>query len=239
MKTIFLFASIAVAITMSLSSCNDEDSPEIITKSKLSGYVQKGPFLNGTSVSASELRLDLSQTGKVFMAQIKDNQGTFELSNIELTSPYVDLKAEGFYFNEVNGETSKSQITLFALADVSNTSTLNVNVLSTLEKARVEKLVSGGLSFTEAKKKALDEILSIFSLSKTDMKSSESLDINKSSDDNAILLAISAILQGFRTEAELSELLANMSADISTDGKLDSETLGTSLISHAKYLNPA
>jgi len=118
MKTIFLFASIAVAITMSLSSCNDEDSPEIITKSKLSGYVQKGPFLNGTSVSASELRLDLSQIGKVFMAQIKDNQGTFELSNIELTSPYVDLKADGFYLNEVTGAVSASQFSLHALANV-------------------------------------------------------------------------------------------------------------------------
>jgi len=111
--------------------------------------------------------------------------------------------------------------------------------LSSLEKTRIEKLVAEGLSFAEAKKKALAEILAIFSLNKSDIQSSEMLDINKSGDDNAILLAISTILQGYRSDAELSELLANMSADISTDGKLDSEVLGTALISHARFLNPS
>lgn len=225
------------ACSLSLTSCNDEDN-DVISKSKLSGFIQKGPFLNGSSVTISELKQDLSQTGKVFNTQIKDNQGTFELTNLQLSSPNVELKAEGFYFNEVTGVVSASQLTLFALADITNISSLNVNVISTLEKARVEKLVAGGLSFAEAKKKAMNEILAIFSLSKSDIQSSELLDINKTGDNNAILLAISAILQGYRSEAELSELLANLSADISADGKLDSETLGTALISHAKFLNP-
>jgi len=238
MKTIISITCLLAVCMLFLPSCKD-DSPEILTKAKLSGFIQKGPYLNGTSISISELNQDFSQTGKVFNAQIKDNQGSFELSNVQLSSPFVEIKADGFYFNEVTGENSKSQLTLYALADVTNTSTLNVNVLSTLEKGRVENLVAGGLSFADAKKKALDEILAIFSLSKNDIQSSELLDINKSGDDNAILLAISVILQGFRSEAELSELLANLSADISIDGKLDSETLGTTLISHAKFLNPA
>ena len=237
MKTTSIIACISFLFVLSFSSCNEEVSPEIITKEKLSGFIQKGPFLNGTTILISELTQDLSQTGKLFSSQIKDNEGTFELANVKLSSPFVEFKADGFYFNEVMGETSKSQITLFALADVTNTSTLNVNVLTTLEEARVKTLLAGGLSFTEAKKKAIEEILAIFSLSKSDMQRSEMLDINKSGDDNAILLAISAILQGYRSEAELSELLANMSADISTDGKLDSEVLGTSLISQARYLN--
>jgi len=66
----------------------------------------------------------LSQTGKSFSSQIKDNQGSFELSNVQLSSPYVELKADGFYFNEVTGEISTSQLTLYALADVTNISTL-------------------------------------------------------------------------------------------------------------------
>ena len=239
MKTASLISCISILFVLSFSSCQEDDGPEVITKEKITGYIQKGPFLNGTSISVSELRADFSQTGKVFNSQIKDNQGTFEINNLQLSSPYVELKADGFYFNEVTGETSKSQLTLYALADVRNTNTLNVNVLSTLEKARVENLVTEGLSFADAKKKALNEILTIFSLSKSDIQSSELLDINKSGDDNAILLAISAILQGYRSEAELSELLANLSADISTDGKLDSESLGTALISHAKFLNTA
>lgn len=207
MKPISLFICLLAVCILFLPSCKD-DSPEVLTKSKLSGFIQKGPFLNGTSVSISELKQDLSQTGKVFSSQIKDNQGSFELTNLQLSSPNVELKADGFYFNEVTGVVSTSQLTLYALADVTNISSLNVNVISTLEKARVENLVAGGLSFADAKKKALSEILAIFSISKSDIQSSELLDINKSGDDNAILLAISAILQGYRSEAELSELLA-------------------------------
>jgi hypothetical protein len=236
MRTVFFIASIAIA--MSFVSCSKDDSPEIITKSQLTGYIQKGPFLNGTSVSISELNPDLSQTGKMFSAQIKDNSGAFGLSNLQLSSPYVELKADGFYFNEVTGAVSASQLTLNALADVKDISSLNVNVISTLEKARVETLVAGGLAFGAAKKQAMEEILTVFSMSKNDIQNSELLDINKTGDDNGILLAISAILQGFRSEAELSELIANLSADLSTDGKLDSEALGTALISHAKFLNP-
>lgn len=239
MKTNSLIALISILFVLSFPSCQKEDSPKIITKEKISGYIQKGPFLNGTSITIAELRTDLSQTGKSFNSQIKDNQGTFEIPNLQLSSPYVELKADGFYFNEVTGLISTSRLALYALVDVTNISSMNVNVISTLEKARVEKLVADGLSFAEAKKKAMNEILAVFSLSKSDIQSSEMLDINMSGDDNAILLAISVILQGFRSDAELSEFLANLSADISTDGKLDSETLGTALISHAKFLNTA
>jgi hypothetical protein len=236
MKTLRSTLLFIAVFSLFLNSCK-EDVDDNISKEKLSGFIQKGPFLNGTSVSVSELDKGMSQSGKVFNTQIKDNQGTFEISNLQLTSPYVELRANGFYFNEVSGLVSTSQITLNALADVTNISSLNVNVITTLEKARVEKLVDGGLSFAEAKKKAMNEILSVFSINKSDIQSSEFLDINKSGEDNAILLAISAVLQGFRSEAELSELLANLSLDMSTDGKLDSETLGTALISHATFLN--
>lgn len=236
MKQKTVLICVVAIFTGFFSSCKDENSAPL-SKEKITGYIQKGPFLNGTSISFSELKTDFSQTGKVFTSQITDNMGTFELNNLELSSPFLEIKADGFYFNEVKGATSGSQITLFALADISNTNSLNVNILSTLEKARVLKLVADGKSFTDAKKKALEEILAIFSLSKTDIRNSELLDINKSGDDNAILLAISVILQGYRSEAELSELLANMSADLRDDGKLDNELLQTSLISHAKFLN--
>ncbi|HWR57446.1 MAG TPA: hypothetical protein VN328_01040, partial [Thermodesulfovibrionales bacterium] len=55
--------------------------------------------------------------------------------------------------------------------------------------------------------------------------------------DNAILLAMSIILQGYRTSSELSELLANISSDIRTDGLLGSSSLGTKLINDAKLIN--
>ena len=47
---------------------------------------------------------------------------------------------------------------------------------------------------------------------------SEYLDISQPGDKNAILLAISVILQGYLSVAELSELLANITTDIREDG---------------------
>jgi hypothetical protein len=110
-------------------------------------------------------------------------------------------------------------------------------LLSHLEKDRTEYLLGQGKTFQEAKKQAQKEILNIFSISRNDMKYSETLDISSEGDDNAILLAISVILQGYRTTGELSELLANIATDIRTDGVLNSGSLGTQLINDAKLLN--
>lgn len=222
-----------VLLSILLISCNEEKNTGFSFE-KISGYAQKGPFLNGTSVTISELTPALLSTGKNYPAQILDNSGTFEIKNVELASQYVELKADGFYFNEVANSNSKTQLTLYALSDLTNKSSLNVNLLTTLEKGRVEYLLSNGSNFSSAKKQAQSEILKIFEMEKSAMTESESLDISKAGDDHAILLAISVILQGYLSVADLSELLANINADIRTDGILNSQTLGSALINNAR-----
>lgn len=204
---------------------------------EVSGYVQKGPFINGTSITIYELDENLLPSGKSYDSQIKDNSGKFSLDNVSFLSKYVKLKADGFYYNEILGDTSSSQLTLYALSDITGKDVININLLSHLEKDRLEYLVEQGKTFSEAKKQAQKEILNIFSISKDDIGDSETLDISSDGDDNAILLAISIILQGYRTTSELSELLANISSDIRTDGVLDSSSLGTQLINDAKLIN--
>lgn len=204
-----------------------------IPKVDIAGYVQKGPFINGTSIVIVELNDSLGATGKTFFSQVVDNKGSFSASNIELSSSYIQLVADGFYFDEVKGEKSAAQLTLFALADTASAYQINVNVLSHLEKDRVLYLVGNGMTFTEAKKQAQQEILSIFGIVKEDMGSAESLDISQQGEDNAILLAISAILQGDSSVAELSELLAEITSDLREDGKLDSEALKSQLKQNA------
>lgn len=210
---------------------------DTLTVENLSGYVQKGPFINGSSITISELKTSLSPTGINYNTQIVDNKGSYGIKDVKFTSQFVELRATGFYFNEITGEKSSAQLTLYALSDLTDTTSLNVNILSNLEKRRVEYLVSGGHSFREAKEKAQKEILAIFSIDPDTIRESELLDISKDGDDNAILLAISVILQGNRSEADLSELLANISTDIREDGTLNSETIGSELINHCKYLD--
>ena len=224
-------------LALTIYSCDkEEDNGKSLTLDKVSGFVQKGPYLNGTAVTISELTSDLTPTGKNFTSQILDNKGTFEIKNVNLTSQYVEIKADGFYFNEVSNSNSTAQLTLYALSDLSDKSSLNINALTNLEKNRVDYLVSNGMSFTEAKSQAQVEILSIFEISKNKILDSEQLDITKTGDDNAILLAVSVILQGHLSVSELSELLANISTDIREDGILNSQTLGSKLINNAKTI---
>lgn len=225
-----------VLIILLAFSCRKEDNKTAISREKVSGYVQKGPFLNGTLITISELSSDFIPTGKNFTSQIFDNKGSFEFKNVSLSSGFVELMANGFYFNEIENKGSTAQLILFALSDLTDKSSLNVNILSHLEKRRVEYLISNGSSFKDAKKQAQSEILRIFEIKKSDMPESEALDISKSGEDNAILLAISAILQGKLTEAQLSELLANIATDISEDGELNDNSLGVQLINNANIL---
>lgn len=235
MKKYLIVSIIAISI---LNSCSkDDETKPVIKKERISGFVQKGPFINGTSISINELNTDLSQTGKTYSTQITDNKGGFEIGNVELVSDFVSLRADGFYFNEIIGEQSNSQITLYALSDVSDKTTVNINVLSHLEKPRVEYLISQGIVFSEAKTQAQSEILEIFNINTTLTETSEVLDISQDGDNNAILLASSLILQGYRTEGELTELLSNISTDIREDGVLNSNSIGSQLINHAIYLD--
>ncbi len=229
-----------LSFLMIIVSCDNKEEAEettTYTKYSVNGYVQKGPYLNGTSITISELSNNLVATGRTFSTQITDNKGTFEVTDMELSAPYIELQANGFYFNEVSDENSEAQLTLNALSDITDKSTLNINVLSNLEKSRVEYLLSSGTSFEEAKIQAQSEILNIFEIDVPDMSESEDLDISQYGDENAILLAISVILQGQLSVADLSELMANISTDIEEDGTLDSEALGTTLIDNAVYLD--
>ena len=220
-----------------LNSCEINPGDNAIKKEQISGYVQKGPYLIGTSINLSELNSDLSQTGKVFTTDISNNQGAFEISNIELSSGYVEIIADGFYFNELQGKNSSAQLTLSAVSDIMDKSTLNVNVLSHLEKDRLLKLVSEGASFSEAKKQAQEEILKVFLIEKSDMTESEILNIAEDGDDNAILLAVSVMLQGHLSVANMSELIGKLNADLKEDGTLDDPSIGTSLINNARLAN--
>ncbi len=236
------YLSLFVAVPILLSACKkDEDTGSTmstpVSKSALNGVVQKGPFLNGSSIGVYELNKDFSPTGKVYPSEILDNSGTFELKNISLSSQYVQLKADGFYFNEVSGQNSAAPITLYALTDIADKSTINVNVLTHLDQGRVKYLLSTGLSFSAARKQAQQEIFKLFSIPVSEGASFDELTISAQGENNAKLLAVSIILQGFRTESELSDLLANISTDIRQDGALNSAAIGSLLINDARLFN--
>jgi hypothetical protein len=62
-------------------SCKKE---AVIHKDQITGYVQKGPFINGTTILLYELNSSHNQTGKAFNTQMNSNTGSFMISNATL-----------------------------------------------------------------------------------------------------------------------------------------------------------
>jgi hypothetical protein len=201
------------------------------------GYVQKGPFIQGTEITVRELDETLTPTGRTFSGVIDDNTGSFVVRG-QLAYPYAELSATGFYFNEVSGVLSASPINLLAVVNTREATSIFVNILTHLERRRVGYLFDQELPFALAKAQAQQEILNVFGIEATEINTSEKLDISSAGDGNAILLAISALLQSDKSEAQLTELLSTISSDLRTDGLLDSTSTRQTLMVAMEYLKP-
>lgn len=229
--------SVGVAMLVACGGASSDTLPNEAVTYSLSGVAQKGPFANGTNVGITELDAKLKQTGRAFSTRITDNTGAFSLPDVALRSPYVLLTANGFYFDEVADKLSASPIALDALANVTAKGSVNANLLSHLERPRVEYLISKGLSFADAKAQAQGAVAAVFGFKFSGSATSETLDIARGTDDDAKLLAISAIVQGWRTTGEVSELVTNIATELKTYGVLNDTRLGSDLMNGAVLLN--
>lgn len=179
----------------------------------------------------------LTQTGRSFYTQIQNNEGRFEYGDLSLDTPYASFRVDGYCYNEVLGEQSDAQITLHGIENISGENSFNINIVSHLAKPRIEYLVTNErLEFSQAKSQAHSEILDLFHVDIASMAANE-LDISKAGEHNAALLAISSILQGYRSNAELTEFLSFLTSDLKEDGELDDAELGSELMNHALFLN--
>ena len=225
-----LKASAAISFGIFLTACGEdsnktsggsvEDQEVVAISDKtISGVSQKGPFVNGSSVTVQELDGEtLAQTGNSYEGKIKNDLGEFSVKVTKLASQYALLKANGFYRNEVSGEKSKSQVTLYAFTDLSDRDEVNVNLLTHLEYERSIYLATeDSMSVDSAKKLAEKEVLNSFGIN-GEFASAEDLNIFGNGDESAALLAISVLMQGDLKEADFTERLNNYAMDIETDG---------------------
>lgn len=209
----------------------------------MDGYVQKGPFILGSTVYIQELDDDFVPTGNAYFTQTNDDLGSFTIAST-FSTKYVEITTQGFYFNEVTGQLSDAPLTLRSVSDLSEGTDINVNLLTTLAKGRIQHLVSTGdtdgddeedetFTYSEAVERAEGEVLSIFNIDleseteedgTTEIKHFDKMDISQAGNSNAILLAVSSVLQGTNTVGELSELISKIIADITPDGILNATT---------------
>lgn len=231
MKKLFL----PLILLLFLASCDKEESgntPKPVTKDNIQGRIEKGPFLTGSKVTLYELDAQLKQTGRnIFATETIDDLGSFSFdSKMELSSQFVEIEINGYFFNEYRNSLSDSQIKLNAIADVSEKNKINVNILTHLEYKRIKKLVGEGARFSDAKKQAKSELLKCFYINE-DFKNPEDISFFDGTDASTALLAISAILLEGKKESEFSEYIAMLSNDFGEKGKISNQDL----ISKIKY----
>lgn len=219
--------TVSLGIESSENSCMADVSLDqeavAVNLEGIGGQSQKGPFLKGSEVIAYELLngRSLQQTGKTFQGKILSDSGNFNIKTVSLASQYATLMAKGYYLNEVTGNPSKSQITLTALTNLRGRSVANINLLTHLENERAQFLViEGKMTVQNAKKKAEGEVFKLFHIDASNFTGySEDLNISGTTDADAALLAISILLQGDRSEAELTALLTAISSAMEETGK--------------------
>jgi hypothetical protein len=207
---------------------------------ELNGTVFKGSFIRGSLLNFYELDTNLTQTGRSFNATIRDDYGNFTLKAQNLSGKLVRVVGDGFYWNEVLNENSSSRITLTALCKIDSNETVNVNVLTELERPRVEYLYSvKGLTFDSAKTQAVTEVLKAFGYTNTGIKRAEKVGIVGIGDQSKILLAISTLMQGYRSESEVTQILSDFGQDLEKDGLLTDDAIGNDLETHLYYVDTA
>jgi 6-phosphogluconolactonase (cycloisomerase 2 family) len=196
----------------------------------LSGRVQKGPFTVGSAISVSEQSPSLAPTGKVYDVQTSDVLGNFAVPS-GVGTPQVEIIAQGFYFDELTGQLSASQITLRAIADLSTNPSPTVNVLTTLQEQRLRALISQGSIFADASTQSEKEVLALFGIDSTKVDALlpfASMRIDSGADADSVLLAASAVLSQMATDAatrngttqaaELSNLVNTLAGQLAGSG---------------------
>ena len=76
----------------------------------LSGQVQKGPLIFGSSIWVSELDATLNPNGKTYISQTNDDLGNFYVGP-NIGSNLIELLGVGYYMDELTGALSTSTIT--------------------------------------------------------------------------------------------------------------------------------
>ncbi len=230
---------VSIAASMILAACSNDnvaggasgDSGITAVKDwEVAGVSQKGPFVTGSAVTVQELDgITLKQTGKSFKGSIKSDKGDFAIKDINLESQYAILEASGYYRDEISGKKSSGTVTLYALTDLSNRKTVNINLLTHLEFERVKYLVADKkMPLADAKAKAEKEILESFAID-GEFAESEDLNIFESGDGNAALLAVSVLMQSDADVAGLTERMGEFSIALAEGGSWDDADTKTAI----------
>jgi hypothetical protein len=242
-----------LTITLALAGCaapsSEPDNAKPPVTVVLSGAVEKGPFLLGSSVTvtpAAQLAALSAQpgtlvaeqadnvAGRVFKTETSNDLGEFELPVVY--QGLVSIEGSGYYYNEATGSLSSSPLTLRAFHQVGDVDgSAHINVITHLTHGRVQHLMAEGLDAATAIQQAETELHAALGIGAPQAAGSELSLAAGDNDDDAYLFAVSTIFaQAAYIEAHeaacncadsrLQQLLNTTAAAFATNGAIPTAT---------------
>ncbi len=224
MKHVILFCLLAAStLFTACSDDTDRPTPQNPVKYTVTGKVEKGPFIQGSIVAIQPLNENFVPTGEIYTTKIKNDEGAFDFPAHDFASPYALLSTKSNFFNEVTGYLSQGEIRLEAFVDLSDNTSVNLNLLTHLKAERVKKLVGTGMEFKEANKLAQKELLTQFGLQQYADTDATQYSITSGTKEAGALIVVSSAFLYRHSEPELTEYLSKLSQEFTAQGKLTDE----------------
>lgn len=206
-----------------LCSCATQPDTNSSQSGNIRGFAQKGQLVKGSPVTAFALQQNMVATGDSYPASISDDLGAFDVAFTAQT-PYLELRAEGYFFNEITGELSPSPIYLEAIAP-SRSLEININLLTTIIKPRIKRLIASGAGYDDAVAQAQEELFDCFGVEYDSLSNFVDADITGSSEMDALLLAAACIIQQGRSVGEVVSLIQATAVEFEREGLLSQATI--------------
>lgn len=230
---IFKKTALCAFVSASLIACGgggSDDSPSnnngatTGTTYKIeNGAFQKGPFVAGTTVIIQELDDNLQATG-VSYTTTTDAVGRFSMTNVK--SRFIEVFANGFYYDELTNKNSVAPITLRSIIDLTiNSSSPSINTLTTLQVEYLRELKKSGKTFQQAQTESKNAVLSTFGISDNAIENFNNINLmGEKPADDSLLRATVALLQIAKeqsdsVEANLTSIISKVATDLKNDGQ--------------------
>lgn len=192
---------------------------------KVSGYAQKGPFVDGTTVNIYGLDDKLEETKVKFSGKTSGDSGHFSIKDITLDNQYALIEVSGFFENLMTWKaTSGTRTKLHAIVDLSAGKSVNanVNLFTELEYERVKQLVlNEKYNVPAAKKHATAEILGLFDVKGSKDLTVTSVSLADTGSAGASLYAFAVMMIADLSTSKFGNRLDDFNEDFAQDGSWD------------------
>lgn len=219
------YGLLALLLCVSFTSCEENNGTDFEPQTyNVAGKVEKGPFVSGSEITIQPMSGQMQALGTMYTSTIQDHLGNFSFGSKLFESPYAELTANGYFFNEVTGQLSAGTLYLRAIVDLSKSATVNVNILTHIKYQRVLNLIAQGKTYAEANAQAQEELFKAFGLEKYVGKDASQYSIIEGTEESAALVAISSLVLVERTEAAVTEYLARLCKEFGNEGVFSDDT---------------